>query len=155
MSIKRLKAYTDTVKYEIDKASVYLGAKSSQIFDSFNFGITVEQYYILDTVYHNRNICQRDIAKLMLKDRSNTGRFLNILEEKGLIKRQLDIKGKKMVKMVSITQEGIETVERIHPILHEYYIRALDGISLEEIETVKTILQKICITLSKNTSMQI
>ena len=155
MSINKLKAYTDTIKYEIDKSSVYLGAKCSQIFDSFNFGITVEQYYILDTVYHNPNICQRDIAKLMLKDRSNTGRFLNILEEKGLISRQLDTKGKKMVKKVMITQKGIETVERIHPVLLDYYMHALEGITQEEIDTVKIILQKLCTTLSKNTSMQI
>ncbi len=155
MGEKDIRAYTETVKYEIDKTSVYLGAKSSQIFDSFNFGLTVEQYHILDTVYHHKDICQRDIAKLMLKDRSNTGRILNILEEKGLIERRLDTKGKKMVKKVTITDKGIETVDKIFPVLRKYYLAALTEVTEEELATLRRILRKLCDSLSKNTQMQI
>lgn len=155
MCEKNVTSYTQTVKYEIDKTSLFLGVKSSQVFDSFNFGITVEQYHVLDAVYHNRDICQRDIAKLILKDRSNTGRILNILEEKGLIERKADFKENKLVKKVYITQKGIETVDYIFPIIREYYLTAMEDISEEELSTLRKILQKLCACLSKNISMQI
>lgn len=155
MNEKNVNSYTETVKYEIDKTSVYLNAKSSQIFDSFNFGITVEQYHVLDAVYHHKDICQRDIAKIILKDRSNTGRLLNILEEKGLIVRTIDTKENKLIKRVSITEKGIATIDHIFPIIKEYYIAAMSDITEEELSTLRTILRKLCLCLSKNTVMQI
>lgn len=50
-------------------------------------GISGECFAALDTISCNKGICQRDLAKLILKDRANTGRILNSLEEKGFIKR--------------------------------------------------------------------
>ncbi len=155
MGEKSVNAYTETIKYEIDKTSVYLGAKSSQIFDSFNFGITSEQYHILDTVYHNNGICQRDIAKLLLKDRSNTGRILSILEEKALVKRTIDTKGKKMVKKVSITEKGKDLVDHIFPVLKGYYSIVLVDVTEEELVALRATLRKLCSALSKITLMQI
>lgn len=155
MSEKNINTYTESVKYEIDKTSVYLGAKSSQIFDSFNFGITVEQFHVLDAVYNNKEICQRAIAKIILKDRSNTGRLLNILEEKGLIARRATTKDNKLVKIVSITEKGIDKINYIFPIIKEYYIAAMSDITEEELSTLRTILRKLCTCLSKNTPMQI
>lgn len=155
MGEKDVKSYAETVKYEIDKSSVYLNAKSSQIFDSFNFGITIEQFHVLDTVYHGKDVCQRDIAKIILKDRSNTGRILNILEDKGLITRQVDTKDNKLVKKVSISKKGAELVEYIFPIIREYYLSAMSDITEEELSTLRRILRKLCACLSKNTNMQI
>ena len=46
------------------------------------------------------------MAKLILKDRANTGKLLDTLEAKGLVKRELTVKNNRPVKIVSITENG-------------------------------------------------
>ena len=58
-----------------------------QIFEQYNAGITIDEFAILDICNSNEELCQRDLAKLILRDRANTGKFLDSLENKNLINR--------------------------------------------------------------------
>ena len=60
-----------------------------QIFQKLDLPISLDEFVILDILIDNEEICQRDLAKLILKDRPCTGRLLNSLEEKGFIKTSL------------------------------------------------------------------
>lgn len=44
--------------------------------------VTPDEFYALDAIMLNEGICQRELAKLILKDRPNTGRILDSLEKK-------------------------------------------------------------------------
>ena len=82
---KQVQSFKEGIGYLIDKTAVYLKVYGSQFFNSKNFGITLEQFIALVALFENDNICQRDLSKLILKDRSNTSRILNILEEKAFM----------------------------------------------------------------------
>jgi MarR family transcriptional regulator, organic hydroperoxide resistance regulator len=94
-------------------------------------------------------------SKIVLKDRSNTSRILNILEEKGLVERHVDTKQKRLVKKVILTPKGAALLERIFPVVKSEYIKAYDGISDEEISVVRKVLEKMKENLSKDTTIQI
>lgn len=95
------------------------------------------------------------MSKLILKDRSNTGRILNILEKNGLITREIDTKQKRLVKKIYITKKGEKLWEEIQPELRKEFSFIYNDVSKEEFETLKKLLTKFRNSLSKNTNIQI
>ena len=70
---------------------------AANMFNKLKLNIGVEEYGALDVISCNEGICQRDLAKIILKDRANTGRIVNTLEEKGFITRSADTKNNRLV----------------------------------------------------------
>lgn len=147
--------YTKSIMYMMEQTVIYFKLKGAQFFNQLNIGVTIDQYAALDAIYHNENICQRDLSKLILKDRSNTGRILNILEEKGFIKRAVETKGKRLVKKIYITTKGTEMIENHQKMLKEAFHKVFEEVSEEEFTVVRQILTKLRDTLSKSTNIQI
>lgn len=147
--------YSDSIFYAMEQAVVYLRVKGAQFFNQLDIGITIDQFAVLDAIYCNNDICQRDLSKLVLKDRSNTGRILNILEENGFIKRVVETKGKRLVKKVYMTEKGKVTIEELQPKLSNAFSQLFDAIPGEEFDSMRTTLSKLKKCLSETTSIQI
>ena len=105
--------FTDTIFYQIELTAKYCKLLGQQVFEKFNAGITLEEYSVLDVLTVNESLCQRDIAKLILKDRANTGKLLDSLAEKKYIVRELTVKNNRPVKLVKITEEGLKKLEEV------------------------------------------
>lgn len=147
--------YTESLIYLMEQTVVYFRVKGAQFFNELNLGITIDQFVTLDAIYCNNDICQRDVSKIVLKDRSNTGRILTILEENDLIKRAVETKGKRLVKKVYITDKGKQIIEENHPKLRNAFSKVFEDISEEEFATLRQTLNKMKDHLSKTTSIQI
>lgn len=147
--------YIDSTLYLMEQTVVYLKVKGAQVFNTINLGITVDQFSALDAIYCNNDICQRDLSKIILKDRSNTGRILNILEENGFIKRVLETKGKRLVKKIYITQKGKDLVESSIPKLKVAFHDVFEDVSYNDFRVLNETLIKIRVSLSKITNIQI
>lgn len=147
--------FVDSIFYEMEKTVIYMRIKGSQFFSDLDMGITVDQFTALDAVYCSKDICQRDLSKLILKDRSNTGRILNILEEKGFITRAVETKGNRLVKKIYITESGTKLVEDVMPKLKSAFELAFDNVPEEDFTHLRRILEKMKESLSKNITMQI
>ena len=111
--------FTDTVMYEIEITSKYIKHMGSKLFNQLGFKITPEEYTALDTINIHENICQRDLAKLILKDRAGTGRIIASLEEKKLVKRYVDTKGNRLVRKMKITEDGIKVLNSCYKAIKE------------------------------------
>lgn len=147
--------YTESLIYLMEQTVTYFRIKGAQFFNELKIGITIDQFVALDAIYYSEDICQRDLAKIILKDRSNTSRILNILEENGFIKRELETKGKRLVKKIYITQKGKDIIEANHPKLRERFMQVFEDISEEEFLALRKTLEKMKESLSKTTSIQI
>ena len=116
---KASKHFTDTIFYQVELTARYTKMLGVQLFGKLGVGLTIEEFSVLDTILANDGLCQRDLAKLILKDRANTGKLLDSLEAKGLIERELTVKNNRPVKIVKITEMGVkkydETYERLKP----------------------------------------
>ncbi|MEI8377873.1 MAG: MarR family transcriptional regulator [bacterium] len=152
---KDIKFFEQSLTYAMEKTAIYCRLKGAQFFASQDFDITLDQFCVLEVLSYTEDVCQRDISKKILKDRSNTSRILNILEEKELLERKVDIKQKRLVKKVYLTPKGKALLENIFPKVKEEYMKALDGISEEDIAMVKRILEKMRENLIKDTTIQI
>jgi len=147
--------YTESIIYSMEQVVIYFKIKGAQFFNQLNMGVTIDQFGVLDAIYCNDDICQRDLSKIVLKDRSNTGRILNILEENGFIKRLAETKGKRLVKKIYITDEGRKMIEDNQEKLRTAFSKVFDDVSSEEFDKLRKILNKIKESLSKTTSIQI
>lgn len=147
--------YTESIVYLMEQTVIYFKVKGAQFFNQLDVGVTIDQFVVLDAIYSNDDICQRDLSKIVLKDRSNTGRILNILEENGFIKRSLETKGKRLVKKVYITDKGKKMIEDNQTKLRNGFHKIFEDVSEEEFATLRQTLNKLKDNLSKTTSIQI
>lgn len=138
--------FTGTIFYQIELTAKYCKLLGQQVFEKYKTGVTVEEFSVLDTLLFNPELCQRDLAKLILKDRANTGKLLDSLERKGLIKRKLSIKNNRPVKIAEITPEGIkkaeDVTEKIKPHM-EQVRKKIDNSDLAKISDLLEELRKL------------
>lgn len=147
--------YTDSIIYLMEQTVVYFKIKGAQMISALNVGVTIDQFAALDAIYCHKDICQRDLSKILLKDRSNTGRILNILEENGFVERVADTKNNRLVRKIYITEKGKNLIETHHVELRQKFLKVFDEVSDEEFATLRQTLDKLKESLSKTTSMQI
>lgn len=141
MKIKVLH-YTDSINYELEQTARLMKLLGLQLFEKLQLKITPDEYAALDTVSVNAGICQRDLAKLLLKDRANTGRILESLEQKGFITRFIDTKNNRLVKKMGITEKGYKELDMINSKIKGHIENARGKISPKEVEKVQVVLKK-------------
>lgn len=112
--------YTDSIYYQLEQTAKYCRYLGMQMFQKLQLPVTLDEFAALDTILINEGICQRDLAKLILKDRPNTGRILNSLEKKGYIERYADTKNNRLVRKMKITEEGKRISAEVTKILKAY-----------------------------------
>lgn len=135
--------FTDTIFYQVELTAKYCKLLGAQVFEEFNTGISVEEYTVLDTLLVHHELCQRDLAKLILKDRANTGKLLDGLEKKGFVIRKLAIKNNRPVKLIEITSDGINKVEEAAAIIRPHYLKVKDKINKSNISRVGDLLKEL------------
>ncbi len=147
--------YTDSIHYELEQTSRLMKKLTNQLFEKLGIDLTIDEYSALDTVSVNAGICQRDLAKLILKDRANTGRILNTLEQKGFITRFIDTKNNRLVKKMGITAEGLQELDTINKKIKSYLEGVTKRIAPEDVERVQQTLKSFRLELEKVVEMNI
>ena len=117
------RTYTDSLYYHLRLTAKYMKVFGSQLFKKLNVDLEFDEFVVLDLLSKRDNVCLRDLAKLLLKDRANTGRLANSLEEKGLITIEAGKRGNRLVKMLSLTNVGKnlfnDSIGKITPKINE------------------------------------
>jgi DNA-binding MarR family transcriptional regulator len=86
-------------------------------------------------------MCQRDLAKIILKDRPSTGRILNSLEQKGYVERVAGTKNNRLVRKIILTEDGKIILSDITLKIKEYLQNIPRAFSTEKIEDMKSLMQ--------------
>lgn len=147
--------YTDSVHYELEQTVRLMKKLTVQLFDKLNLELSPDEYVTLDTVSINAGICQRDLAKLILKDRANTGRILDSLEQKGFITRFVDTKNNRLVKKMGITEKGYEELDAINKKIKMYVESITYKVPPDELNKLHKTLKKFRLNVEKNLEMNI
>lgn len=148
------KHYINSIYYQLEQTAKYCKYLGNQLFEKLNIQIPLDEFTVLDTIFVHGEICQRDLAKLILKDRPSTGRILNSLEDKGYIKRVADTKNNRLVRITKLTSKGQKTLEKITQTLREYF-STLEILSGDKIQELKTHIQEFREGLEKEVEMKI
>ena len=105
--------FIDSLGYEIELSSRVCHETFKRWFEKNVKSVTLEEFTILDTLDCNQNLSQIELANAILKGKAHTGKFLDSLEEKGLITRLYDTKKSRMVKIPVMTELGKKTYDEI------------------------------------------
>ena len=159
---KKAERFTDTFYYDLELTTKFLRLFSVEFFKKLNTKLSQDEFITIETILCNSGICQRDLAKIILKDRANTGKILNTLEEKGYITRFVDLKNNRLVRKMGVTEKGKEVYDEVTEKLKSAVNKIMADenhkkhiISDEEIEYVREILKKFRENLKQLVDIQI
>ena len=153
--VEDFKHYTESVFYELEFTAKYIKRMGYNYCNELDMDIGPEETLALDVIYLNPGICQRDLAKKLLKDRAGTGRVLLQLEAKGFVERFVDTKGNRLVRKMKLTQSGVEMLklatEKFIPLVK----KMKTDFSPEKGEKLKNLLKELRTILAENVKTQI
>lgn len=135
--------YTETVLYSLESTIRNIKSDINQYVSSILEDITPEQFFVLDTIYSHNDCCQKDICELLIKDKSNVKRIVEILESKKLIRRIVGRKNNRLVNYLEITENGKVLVETHIKQIKAHMVEMFKDISNDEIQTLKNIISKL------------
>ena len=99
--------FSNTLMHYLDNTAKVSRVIGARYFDKHNeFDITYNNFLIIELLFTNPDMHQRNIARALLMGSANLSRDLERMENKGLIKRKLTEINKKMVKTVKLTKKG-------------------------------------------------
>ena len=142
--------YVDTVIYSVDMIIKNLKAELKHRIDKLDLGITGEQFVVLDTVSYYENIYPQKLSDILMKDKSNTTRMIQILVDKGLLIKEAGKSNNRLVYILKITNKGKKLVDDNMPKIKKYITEIFANISDEEIELLHKMSTKFETALTDN-----
>ena len=143
-----------SVSFNISKTAAYLKFAALNGLKKYNLDdLTLDQYELLYILLENDGLYQRQLGRILLKDRPNVTRLVNILLDKNFVIKRPDLENKK-VHRIYITQKGIDKISGLAPLKEVMADKLLSGISETEIENLLSTLEKIRANLSDDFTMQ-
>ncbi len=138
------KELPDTLGFMIVQTGKLLLKTINGTFAALTKEITFEQmgvlYYISRS--NHKEMIQQDIAEVMDKTKSAILRSIDILEEKGFVKR-LPVAGDRRKNVIELTTNGKAVIERMHNNFLEKDQILKQGINQKDLETCMCVLSKI------------
>ena len=111
-------------------------------FKDYAFGITVDQWTVLKVLDENNNLNQSELAKATFKDTPTLTRILDLLVDKSLVERVMDVNDRRKFRVL-LTEDGQKKVEEMRPKVAEIRKKAWDNLSQEDFEHFKHVLDTI------------
>ena len=105
-------------------------------------GVYDSQHRILITLYHEPNICQKEIAKRMGISPASVAVSIKKLEKAGYLKKNMDETDNRLNKVV-LTDKGMEVVKKSHIIFAEIDRAMFKDFSEEDMAKATEILDRI------------
>ncbi len=128
--------------YLLHQASVRIKIDLLRRFREIGHDITPEQGMVLNSLWEQEGVSQRELADRTLKDGPTITRILDLLERKGLVARRPDSSDRRVFK-VYLTPEGESKVETFMSIVAAVDDRAFAGISAAELNRFRKMLREI------------
>lgn len=130
------------VFYHIDRAIRSYRHLAQQRFKSEGIEITIDQWIVMKCLVENPESTQMELAEKVFKDNASVTRILNLLVKQKLIKRSPSKLDRRRTDL-TITQIGLDIIEKMAPIIEENRAKALEGLSPEEIEMIRRTMSRI------------
>lgn len=133
-----------TLFYNLEQTSRICRAFAENNFkQNVKYDISLDEFIIIETVMCYPDICQRDLAKLILKGSSHTSKLLNTLEKKRYIQRIVDTKNKRIVNKIIITQFGEKVYNNAKSIALDYAQQIENIVGTNQAKECSSLLHKI------------
>ena len=106
-----------------------------QLFKELDIPLTPEQWVVLDILYPNNCLTQKEIVEKSFKDAPSISRIIIKLINNEFITKKSDKKDKR-VHNIQLTDSGKELVSRIYPKVQEVRAQGIESLNDEEISNL-------------------
>lgn len=111
-------------------------------FRDASIDITIEQWSILYHLWKEDGLSQQELCNRTFRDKPSITRLLDNLEKQKLVKR-IPSKEDRRINTVMLTEAAKALQDATINLANQTMDEALVGVSKDEIETVKNVLQKV------------
>ena len=113
--------------------------------------ITLSHGWIIRFLYENRerDIYQKDIEKYFLVGRSTVTNSIQLMEKKGLVRREF-VECDARLKKVLLTEKGIQSHETIENMIAEMNSGILEGIDEQDAQVFLKVIRRIRENIEKS-----
>ena len=112
-------------------------------FKANGINLTAEQFLVMDTLWNQGEMTQQTIAYIIQKDKNSVTQFIDNLEKKGLVQREVDASDRR-VNNIRLSKEGMAMKENTKAVAISTVNEILEGISEEELQTFVRVLNRAC-----------
>ena len=103
----------DTLICNIEQVARLGRHSASKFFDkNSNLSLSFNDFLILEALFDNPDIHQRNLAKILVRSVANLSRELDRLEKRGLVERTVDVKDKRTVKTLKLSEAGQQVYQK-------------------------------------------
>jgi DNA-binding MarR family transcriptional regulator len=124
------------------KASTAIGRRLQKNFKEANVEITIEQWSVLYHLWKQDGLSQQQLCDATFRDKPSITRLVDNLEKLKLVKRVAS-KDDRRMNMIYLTNEAQVLQEQTMGLANQTLNEALDGVTIEQIEIAKMVLQKV------------
>lgn len=137
-------AIEDSLNYLVYKTNSVLKGQMQTALKFFD--ITSEQWVLLKRLNQRDGMNQKELSIESFKGQAAITRSLDILEKKGLIERRKSANDRREY-LVYITNRGKMLLDDAQPDMDDYQKKLDNVLSMQEMETLKRLLNKTCNSL--------
>jgi len=132
----------EVIYFLMDKALRASRKYSIKVFKEEGLDITLDQWVVLRRIYEEQSQTQIELARATGKDAASITRILDLLHNKDMVRRVPDETDRRKSCLV-LTKKGTETINSAYGVVTDLRAQGLEGISNEEMQTAKRVLNKI------------
>ena len=122
--------------------SKVLGLHIHDKFQESGIDLSRQQFVLLKILSVNGSRCQNDLAFITERDKTSMTRLVSVLEKRDLVKRIPD-KNDMRKKIISLTTEGVKTLELACPIMEDIEHRVTKDLAPNELQLFLKVLNTI------------
>ncbi|MGE5545344.1 MAG: MarR family winged helix-turn-helix transcriptional regulator [Solirubrobacterales bacterium] len=130
----------DYVPYLLSRAGITLSHNFSRDLD--RFGISLPMWRVMAALLDDGEMRLGDLARVTAIELSTLSRIAASMDSRGMVSRRRSGQDARAV-LVGLTPAGREMAEAIVPHALSYESAAIAGMSQEEVETLKGLLQRL------------
>jgi MarR family transcriptional regulator, 2-MHQ and catechol-resistance regulon repressor len=105
-------------------------------------GLTVSQFGVLEALLHGGSLCQKDLARKILKSTGNITMVIDNLEKRQLVQRERGAEDRRFIS-VHLTAAGRQLIESIFPQQVAGIVGEMEVLSAAEQEELARLCRKL------------
>ena len=133
----------------IKKIAVYINIVNCSLIKYFakelsrnDINLTPEQYLVMDILWDAEVLSQQAIADIIQKDKNSVTKFIDSLEKKGLVYRQVNKKDRRVNNIV-VSEEGMKLKAKTTEVAISMMRNVLKNIKEEDLMALDKVMNQI------------
>ncbi|PVD52121.1 MarR family transcriptional regulator [Terrimonas sp.] len=123
-------------------ASTAIGRRLQKKFKQQDIDITIEQWSVLYHLWKQDGLSQQELCNATFRDKPSITRLVDNLEKLKLVKR-VPSKEDRRINLIQLTDTSTKLRDETMDIANETLNEALGGVTAQEIEVCKSVLQRV------------